>query len=72
MQEMFIHKKERSKLNFSKQWGKISTLWHYLLLQPNKTLYNLTLTNQFSIPLPSPVGRNHSNPAGLGATYPTP
>jgi hypothetical protein len=53
-----------AQLNFSGPWENISTLWQYLLLQLYKTLPNLTLPDQFSIPFPSPAGGTHPCPNG--------
>ena len=58
-----VDEHSRAQLNFSGPWENISTLWQYLLLlQFYKTLPNLTLSNQFSIPFPSPTG-DHLNTA---------
>ena len=52
-----------AQLNFSGPWENISTFWQYLLLQLNKTLPNLTLPYQFSIPFPNLAGGTHPSPA---------
>ena len=63
----------RAKLNFSGPWENISTLWQYLFLQLYKTLPNLTLPDQFSIPFPNPAGGTHPSPAeGLVIPAPNP
>ena len=61
----------KAQLNFSDPWENISTLWQYLLLQLYKTLPNLTLPNQLSIPFPNPAGGTLTL-ALLGAILPTP
>ena len=52
-----------AQLNFSGLWENISTLWQYLLLQLYKTIPNLILPNQFSIPFSNPAGGTHPSPA---------
>ena len=46
-------------LNFSGPWENISTVWQNLLLQLYKTLPNLTLPDQISIPFPNTAGGTH-------------
>ena len=49
---IFVKINSVAQLNFSGPWEIVGTLWQYLLLQIYKTLPNLTLLNQFSIPFP--------------------
>ena len=63
----------RAQLNFSGPWENVSTLWQYLLLHLYKTLPNLALPDQFSIPSPYPVGGTYPSPArGILTPAPNP
>ena len=55
--------KRMAQLNFSGPWENINTLFQYLLFPLNKTLPNLTLPDQNSIPFPNPAGGTHPRPA---------